>query len=173
MTASANNLLAKRKQGLTMRTLDGDVLVYDPGTTRASCLNEFAAEVLSRCDGKTLPSEIARDMPFEDVDERVVLVALANLQKAELLETGFAGDAIAGIGASRRDFFRQIGVGTAMAVPVVAGIVLPAAAQEESLAGPCESCAGRNCQPDLNCDNDVCCNDILGDLCSCEELKKL
>jgi len=78
MNLPSTHVRAKRKEGLTVSALDGEVLVYDPTTTRASCLNAFAAEVLVRCDGRRSPAEIARSLPFEDVDERVVEVALAD-----------------------------------------------------------------------------------------------
>lgn len=144
MNLPSTHVRAKRKEGLTVSALDGEVLVYDPTTTRASCLNAFAAEVLVRCDGRRSPAEIARSLPFEDVDERVVEVALADLRKAALIEVEAEVDALALTGPSRRAFFRHLGIGTAIAVPVVTGIVLPCAAQTAS-AGLGDSC---NTNPD-------------------------
>ena len=147
MTSSANEYLAKRKEGLTVRALDGEVLVYDPETTRASCLNDFAAEVLARCDGERTLADIARDLPFENVDQRLVMLALADLQKARLIEAEPAIDIAATIGPSRRAFFRKLGLGAAVAIPVVTGLELPAAAA----AATGEPCTTGECGPFLVC----------------------
>jgi hypothetical protein len=157
MSASTENVLARRKQGLTIRALDGEVLVYDPSTTRASCLNEFAAEVLARCDGKTTPARIARDLPFENADARVVTLALSDLQKARLFEDDIEIDFTALIGPSRRDFFKRLGAGAAVAVPVVTAITLPTPAAAASLGEACfctdETCEFSNCAGGLFCES--------------------
>jgi hypothetical protein len=155
MSAPSKLVLATRKRGLTVRPLDGEVLIYDPETTRASCLNEFASEVLSRCDGGRTLGQIARDLPFDDVDERIVAMAIADLRKAELLEPGSAGDITALTGPSRRDLIRRLGAGAAVAVPVVTAILLPSPAQALSAGDTCyiqggsDPCAsvGLQCRP--------------------------
>ncbi len=120
---------ATRKDGLTISTLDDEVLVYDPEARRASCLNGFAAGVLELCDGQRSASDITRELPFKDVDERMVTLALADLQKAQLLQDRVSFAAIAHAGTSRRDLLKRIGMGSAVAVPIIAGIALPTAAQ--------------------------------------------
>lgn len=147
MTSSEKSLRATRKRGLTVRELDDEVLIYDPETTRASCLNAFAAEVLMRCDGQRTSAEIAQDLPFDDVDDRLVILALADLQKAQLLEAHGTIDTAALIGSSRRAFLKRIAVGTAVAVPVVTGLRMPAAAQ----AATGEQCTFGSCGPFLKC----------------------
>ena len=126
---------ATRKDGLTISTLDDEVLVYDPEARRASCLNGFAAEVLALCDGQSSASDIARELPFKDVDERMVWLALADLQKAQLLQDRVSVPPNAYGRTNRRDLLKRIGLGTAVAVPVVAGIALPAAAQGATCLG--------------------------------------
>jgi hypothetical protein len=148
---------ATQKDGLTIRALDGEVLVYDPETARASCLNDFAAEVLALCDGKHSPAEIARDLSFKDVDERMVVIALADLQKAQLLRSA-PPVAFGAFGrGSRRDMLRRIGVGTAIAVPVVTGIALPAAANGTTCSGLGQRCDNNtNCCDGLSCSQGIC-----------------
>ena len=142
---------AKRKGDLTISALDDEVLVYDPETTRASCLNSFAAEVLALCDGRRSASDITRDLPLEDVDERMVWLALADLQKAQLLQDGSAVASNAYARTNRRDLLRRIGVGSAVAIPVVVGIALPTAAQAQTClpnGAPCNEdsmCCSGNC----------------------------
>ncbi len=144
--------LPLRKRGLSIRALHGECIVYDPETQRASCVNDFAAAVLERCDGAHAPAEITRDLPFANVDERVVALALADLRKAGLLEAGPAVEAAMLAGTSRRDFIRRIGLGTAIAVPVVNSVVLPSAAQTVSCSGSCNS--DNDCPRGCRCDSE-------------------
>ena len=74
-------------------------------------------------------SEITRELPFSDVEERLVWLALADLQKAQLLQDRISIPFNADGRTNRRDLLKRIGLGTAVAVPVVAGLALPAAAQ--------------------------------------------
>ena len=144
---------ATRKDGLTISTLDDEVLVYDPEARRASCLNGFAAEVLALCDGQSSASDIARELPFKDVDERMVWLALADLQKAQLLQDRVSFAAIAHAGTSRRDLLKRIGLGAAVAVPVVAGIALPTPAQAATCVGFMDACTKKSqcCDSNHNC----------------------
>ena len=146
-----DSVSATQKDGLILHAFDDEVIVYDSETTRASCLNSFAAEVLTLCDGQRSASDITRDLPFEDVDERLVWLALADLQEAQLLEDRVVVPSNARGRTSRRDLLRQIGVGSAVAIPVVAGITLPPTAAHAS-HGPCHI-EGEPCN-----DNDDCCS---------------
>ena len=160
-----NGVSATRKDSLIVHDFDDEVLVYDPETTRTSCLNSFAAEVLALCDGQRSASDITRDLPLEDVDERLVWLALSDLQEAQLLEDRVVVPFDARGHTSRRDLLRQIGAGSAVAIPVVAGITLPPTAAHAS-HGPCheegQSCnsAGDCCPPSagegVECDNNIC-----------------
>lgn len=146
---------ATRKDGLTISTLDDEVLVYDPEARRASCLNSFAAEVLELCDGQRSASDITRELPFNDVDERLVWLALADLQKAQLLQDRISIPFNADGRTNRRDLLKRIGLGTAVAVPVVAGLALPAAAQG---AGATCKGNGSGCTQNHECCTNHCCN---------------
>ena len=151
-----DSVLATRKDGLMINALGDEVVVYDPETTRASCLNSFAAGVLTLCDGQRSASDITRDLPLEDVDERMVSLALADLQKAELLQDGFPVASNAYARTNRRDLLRRIGVGAAGAIPIVVGITTPAHASHP--AGT--SCIGNggSCEPVQDEPTPVCCS---------------
>ena len=154
-----NGVPATRKDGLTISTLDDEILVYDPEGHRASCLNSFAAEVLALCDGQRSASDITRDLPLEDVDERLVWLALADLQNAELLQDRVVIPFNANGRTNRRDLLRRIGVGSAVAIPVVAGIILPPTAAHAS-HGPCheigDECIEGDCCSGLECNDGEC-----------------
>ena len=49
-----------RAEGVVVRELDEEVLVYDLDTHRAVCLNGAAAAVWRLCDGRRTPDDIRR-----------------------------------------------------------------------------------------------------------------
>ena len=159
MNNMRDSVPATRKDDLTISTLDDEVLVYDPETRRASCLNSFAAGVLALCDGQSSASDITRELPFKDVDERMVWLALADLQKAQLLQDRISIPFNADGRTNRRDLLKRIGIGSAVAVPIVAGLALPAAAQGTSCVGADQSCVpgGPKC-----CDSNLQCTGAAG-----------
>jgi hypothetical protein len=69
------------------------------------------------------------------VPEEVVWLALDQLKKENLLENG--GEIPTKFsGMSRREVIRKVGLATAIALPVIAGLVAPTAAQAQSII-PC------------------------------------
>jgi Coenzyme PQQ synthesis protein D (PqqD) len=78
-----------RKQGLVIKELLDEVLVYDLDRDRAHCLNLTAALVWRRCDGKNTTGQIARTMEEQfggPIDEKVVWFALDQLAGKHLLD---------------------------------------------------------------------------------------
>src|ERR1700716_498634 len=79
-----------RKQGLVIQELPDEVLVYDLERDRAHCLNETAAFVWQRCDGRNSTAQIARTLGDRlncEVDEKIVWLALDQLGRSHLLES--------------------------------------------------------------------------------------
>jgi coenzyme PQQ synthesis protein D (PqqD) len=134
-----------RKDGLVIRELNGELLVYDLERHRAHCLNPTAALVFKQCDGRTSPARMARalretlDAP---ADEKWVSFALDRLAKAHLLE-GESALPLASRSLSRRDLVRRAGqiAGLALLLPAVTSIVAPTPA--EAAATCVTSCAGK------------------------------
>ena len=148
-----------RSEGLIVRKLDGEVLVYDRDGDRATCLNPFAAEVWERCDGRTTPAALARAVAAsrsDAVDERAVRLALDQLSRARLLEAGSSSPSSARHGASRRELLRTLGVGAAVAVPMVTSIVVPRMADAQSCFPDGAGCAGDSQCCSFNCNDGVC-----------------
>jgi hypothetical protein len=173
-----------RSEGIIIREVDGELLVYDRLRDRAHCLNETAAAVWKLCDGRATASEIAERMTGDgrpetekavgsrqqavgsmqqaangrpssvtgpSLDERIVWLALDQLRRARLLaeakdENGktFWLPAISGIASmSRREAVRRIGLGAAVALPLVISMTAPAPAEAAVSCGmtchPCNS----------------------------------
>jgi hypothetical protein len=147
----------RRRDGLVVTPLEGEVLVYDLERHRAHCLNETAARVFERCDGKTTVRELARALPPAGrgpAGESVVWLALERLDKANLLEAPVepAGRAVR---LSRRELIRKAAVASALLLPVVTSVMAPTPAEaaatcvancaSKPFGTPCSSTAPSNC----------------------------
>lgn len=135
-----------RKDGLLIRELGGELLVYDLERHRAHCLNPTAALVFKRCDGRTGVAKMARELRLSldaPADERWVWLALERLAKADLLEQELVVPA-AVRGLSRRDLIRRAGqvAGLTLLLPAVTSIVAPTPA--EAAATCVVNCAGQS-----------------------------
>lgn len=174
-------LPAARREGIIRKEVDGELLVYDLERDKAHCLNGSAAAIWNFCDGRTSIKEIAESLAKEvgaTVDERVVWLALADLRRTHLLDEpratlqGEHGNSSnkkrtqngdwprVTLGMSRREAVRRIGLGAAIALPVVISITAPTPAHALSCVqagGGCmttaECCTnqGLTCKPNNTC----------------------
>ena len=142
-----------RKEGLIIKEMPDELLVYDLEDDRAHCLNQTAAFVWQRCNGRTSPREIARllgqDMNAK-IDERIVWLALDQLADNNLLARQVTPPASFS-GLNRRQMVRAMGLAAVVAVPVVTSIVAPRAAQ----AATCLS-SGAACTASAQCCSGTC-----------------
>ena len=132
-----------RADGLVIHELPDEVLVYDKVRDRAHCLNQSAALVWRACDGQCTPSEIARKLTTQlavAVPEDLVLLALVQLEEIHLLEQReTVAPSFAGI--SRRQMARSLGLGAAVALPVITSILVPTPAQAATCLAPGQPCS--------------------------------
>src|SRR5260370_265842 len=116
-----------RKEGLVIQELPVEVLVYDLDRDRAHCLNQTAAFVWQRCDGRTSTVEIARSLGKKvnaPVDEKVVWFAIDQLGRNHLMGSlPVPRQSVAGL--NRLEMVRVLGIPAAAAVPVVASLAAP------------------------------------------------
>ena len=127
-----------RSEGLTVESIDNEVLVYDGQATRAHCLNRSAALVWGYCDGETTVAEMAARLAAETgapADPALVLFALRELAERDLLERTVPAPPAAAL--NRRQLLMRLGATAAVMVPVVTSLVAPssAAAQSGSSSG--------------------------------------
>ena len=144
-----------RKDGIVVQEVPGELLVYDLDTDEAHCLNETAAIVWNACDGKTSVSDIAAAIAATSkgsATDDLVWLALDQLNERNLLEEEIAPKFV---GESRRDVLKKIGLGTMVALPIIASLAAPKSVLAASSCH-CESnfdcspiaqpnCAGPNC----------------------------
>jgi hypothetical protein len=151
-----------REEGLIVKKLPNEVLVYDLGRDKAHCLNDTAALVWKYCDGKRTASEIKRVIENDTqtvVDERLIWLAIDQLAEFDLL-VGEVAKPVKLSGMSRRQVIRNIGV-AALAIPVIISIVAPTAQAQASCTGAnrpdgCPCAGNANCIPGHHCNTGVC-----------------
>ncbi len=133
----------KRRDGIVVKELPDEVLVYDLERHEAHCLNPSAAVVFKNCDGDHTVGELARLLRRElgaPADEAWVRLALERLGRAHLLEE--SGPAPRGArGVSRREILKKAGVGLAAALPLVTSIVAPTPVEAAATCVQCCSSA--------------------------------
>lgn len=143
MTSREQSVPRARREGLLVQELADELLVYDLVRHKAHCLNQTAALVWKRCDGKTSVNQMVRLLGKETespVDEAVVWMAFDQLAKAHLLQ-GQTRKWPGASGISRREVLRRIGTAAAVALPLVTSISAPSAAQAASCRGSGDPCA--------------------------------
>lgn len=156
MKKAGEQLPLARKGQLIIRELPDEVLVYDQDRNKALCLNQSAALVWKHCDGQTPITDIAQLIEKElktPVTDELVWLALTRLDKLNLLEEKVElPQTLAGM--SRRDFSRKVGLGAALAIPVIMALSTSASAATAQAPGtPCSSSA--QCRSGA-CNNGMC-----------------
>jgi hypothetical protein len=150
-----------RKEGLLVQELANEVLVYDQERDKAHCLNPTAALVWKHCDGRTGVKQISRLLEKSlgtSVDEDVVWCALNQLEKDHLLGEQFAWP-VEVERLSRRELIRRLGIGAAIAIPLVTSIIAPTVAYAGSgcnTGAPCSGPAQCNAACTGGCSNGFC-----------------
>jgi Coenzyme PQQ synthesis protein D (PqqD) len=145
-------LPAAREDGLIMQKVADEVLVYDQQRHKAHCLNQTAALVWRSLDGKSTASQIAARLSQQQgvaVSAAVVQLAVAELGRSGLLRGPVVAEGRSGL--SRRELMKRIGVGAAVALPVVVSVVAPRAAQ----AATCRT-SGQPCSTGAQCCSGIC-----------------
>ena len=158
-----------RTNELIIRELPDELLVYDLAHDKAHCLNKTAALIWRHCDGRTGVSELARLLSRDTdapVDEQIVLFALKQLSRDNLL----VADALLlpphANGLNRRQLIRTLGRAAVVALPLVTTIIAPTPAQA-SYALPSGAC----CDQSADCQSGICssssaCNSTTGKSCA-------
>ena len=156
-----------RTKDLVVKEMSDEVLVYDLKSHKAHCLNWTAALVWKHCLGQRTVADITRLIAQEQhvaVDEGAVWLALQRLSRADLLEEPVAlptGSPRFG----RREAMRQMGLGTAIAVPIVMSIIAPTAEAACTVGAPgtvCPAPAGGVGSPGI-VPTAVCCSTCCSD----------
>jgi hypothetical protein len=154
-----------RHDQLLAEDVNDELVVYDLDRGTVHLLNPVAAFVWKRCDGRTTVAELATLLQAElDLleSEDVVLLALHELEDAQLLEEGGAAST-ATRAFSRRQMLARLGVaaGIGLTLPLIESMNPPPAYAAVSVFNPCsgQSCGrffGR-CEGEPECPDSCTC----------------
>jgi hypothetical protein len=166
-----SNKPQSRKDDLVIQSANGEVLVYDLRTNKALCLNETSALIWEECDGTKdsveLRDSVSRKLGSA-VGDDLIWLALDQLKKEELLDSSYESEKKFA-GMSRREVIKKIGVGSMIALPIVAGLVAPKAihAQTCIAAGSATGTAtlAGNCPSTTQAQKNAACNSQRGSTC--------
>jgi hypothetical protein len=123
-----------RKHGLVVQHVKDETLVYDMNSHKAFCLNRSAAMVWQYCDGKNSVEEIVSSIRAGgegNFSTDLVEFALTQLESENLLESKGDFQPVEPV-ISRRQTIRRLGLASALAIPIVASVVAPPAANAQS-----------------------------------------
>jgi hypothetical protein len=147
-----------RVDGLVIRQLNDETLVYDRETDAAHCLNQTAALVWKQCDGKTNAEDIAshlQEQLSETVDVDLVWLAIKQLQSFHLIEDEERLRSALPFVSRRRLLLKY--APAAVALPLIISIVVPTAVEAQSCAKSGESCVQLPCCDQFDfCDGSIC-----------------
>ena len=133
-----------RHENLVVQELNNEVLIYDLKRDKAFCLNETAAIVWQACDGTHTLGYIGERLGSEDI----AWLALTDLKRKGLIEYT-AATPRKFEGMSRREIITKISIGSIMALPMIASLYAPAAAQAGSGSN---SVCGMLCTQNMDCE---------------------
>lgn len=163
--ANGQILPQARRNDLVTRQIPGELLVYDLQRHKAFCLNETAAAIWKRCNGKRTVAELGRTIEGygeNAIDEKVVWLALDQLEKSNLLQRKISRPANL-THVSRRDLVRM-GLAAGIAVPIVTMIAAPtASAAGTPITKSICTTPGRPSSPG-GCGGNPC-SDVVGKAC--------
>ena len=117
--------MPERKEYLDFSELGSEVMVFDPQTEVAYCLNALAGQVLQACDGKTLKADVIRALNASEQASDLLEFTLTELNEQGLLKEKVRH------GLSRRSFLTKWGAAAAM-LPIIASIQAPQEAHAQS-----------------------------------------
>ena len=112
-----------KKNNIFAENLPQEVVLYDKSNNKVHCLNKTAAAVWESSDGTKTVDDLARIVEAKSgapVDRKLVLLALDELEKADLMEAG-SGVVLDAALASRREAVGKIAMAsTALVATLIA-----------------------------------------------------
>jgi hypothetical protein len=153
-----------RKEGLLVRDIGDEVVVYELESHRGHCLNRTAALVWHACDGRRTVAAITGQVGRElgaPADEDLVRYTLRRLSDARLLDPGIQEAATT---LTRRQIARRMG--QAALLPVVISLLAPKPSEAATCEAGCAACdctgvpnlPVTSCWNGTDCSSYICCN---------------
>lgn len=148
------NLPKSRSANILTQELETETLIYDLLTDRAYTLNETARTVFNACGSGQTFADLKRRLNYTD---ELIHLTLAELERHDLLADEYLSPDAE---ISRREVIRKVGLATMIALPVIASITAPQAANAASGALLAN---GQRCGSNAVCQSSRC--DTTGRCC--------
>lgn len=134
MTDEQRNWIPTPVPGLVVHQLDAELLIFNGGKNHAHCLNPSMSSVWKLCNGRNSVQDIVDNLTKEPPGN--LKADTLELAFKELIGKGLLKNDIPSTSEwkrlSRRDLVRRIGSGALIAMPVIASIAIPTAAEAAS-----------------------------------------
>jgi len=147
----------RREDGLIVREVEGEMIVYDLDRHEAHCLNPEAARLWNSCNGKLDGRQILHQLYGDDLEsdhEAAYLIGLQQLREKNLLDEGNGTASVEHeTRVSRREIVARYGkvAAVAVALPAVMSIVAPTPAEADSCFA-----SGASCSTSSQCCSGLC-----------------
>ena len=144
-----------RTNNVVMQECSDEILIYDLKTHKTFSLNKTASIVYMACDGITT---FAALKDRNGLSDEMICFTLDELKNENLLiETDSYISPFSGI--SRRQVVKQVGLASAIALPIISSLIAPEAANAQSGCATCTTLGTQcglisdGCGNTLNCGN--------------------
>lgn len=118
-------------ENLLVQDLNGEVMIYNLNTNKSYCLNSTAGKVFNACNGSDTIEDLKLKTGFSD---EIIYLSLDEIKKNDLIESDYSSPFA---GLNRREAIKRVGLTSIIALPVIAALVAPSAANAASgLAAP-------------------------------------
>lgn len=120
-----------RIENIVEQVIGDEILIYDLISNKAYNLNKTSSAVYRACHAMTTFSELRQTHNFSD---ELIYLALDELKRSDLLAESDHISPFAGV--SRREAIRRVGLASMVALPLIAGLTAPTAANAASVCQP-------------------------------------
>lgn len=150
-----NQFPSARSENIVVQNINKELLIYDLEIHKAYCLNETSALVYQSCDGNSSVKEISDQISGKfksPVTEELVWLAIDQLKENNLLQNGEAFNHEEHGALTRREAIRRAGLSSMIALPFIATLIAPLAANAQSrlpatCGATCTCIGGGNINP--------------------------
>jgi hypothetical protein len=118
-----------RTENILEQNLEKETLIYDLNINKAFNLNETLSVVYKACGQNLTFDDLRRESKFTD---DFIFLALDELKRNNLLAESFDSPLA---NTNRREVIKKVGLTTMFALPLIAGLIAPRAANAASNAG--------------------------------------
>src|SRR5215213_10389544 len=124
--SAIRNRPKQRTSDIVVQDYNDEILIYDLRENKAHCLNKTSAEIWRACNGSKSMDELAEMYGGREI----VWLAVNEMHSRHLVEDVDVSTTYSGM--TRREVVRKIGLGSMVALPVIASLVAPSSVHAQA-----------------------------------------